>query len=42
MFYLNFVVITSDVPTLRTFLVNRNIIAQQADGSYVGVLPGME
>jgi hypothetical protein len=39
---ISFVIITDTPARLATFLVNRGIIEQNADGSYVGVRPGME
>jgi hypothetical protein len=39
---INFAIITDTPARLATFLVNRGIIQQNAEGNYVGVLPGME
>jgi hypothetical protein len=39
---ISFVIITDTPARLATFLVSRGIIEQKADGSYVGVRPGME
>jgi hypothetical protein len=39
---INFTVITDTPQRLATFLVNRGIIKQDAEGNYVGVRPGME
>jgi hypothetical protein len=39
---LSFVVMTDTPERLATFLVNRGIIEQNAEGKYVGVRPGME
>ena len=40
--YTSFVVVTDTPGRLATFLTNRGIIKQNPDGSYSGVLPGME
>jgi hypothetical protein len=39
---ISFVIITDTPARLANFLVSRGIIKQNADGSYVGVRPGME
>jgi hypothetical protein len=39
---ISFTVITDTPARLATFLVNRGIIEQNAQGNYVGVRPGME
>jgi hypothetical protein len=39
---ISFAIITDTPARLATFLVNRGIIEQNAQGNYVGVRPGME
>jgi hypothetical protein len=39
---ISFAIITDTPERLATFLVNRGIIEQNAEGKYVGVRPGME